>query len=221
MVSTASSVSTRSTRSTSPLSNASAKRATTSRSRVERGSGALSSAPAGSRPSHHVAQHEDRALAGRQVGQRGHERQADGLARLIPGRRARGAVRQPVEQSVRIGLQPDRLDAPRRLRRLTRRFGHRARPPRRRPQRVQAAIRRDPVQPRPQRRARRVAVEPAPRRQQRLLQQVLGVLHRADDPVAVKLQLAPVGIGQLAERVLVSRACAGERSVRQHGHRKS
>ena len=35
---------------------------------------------------------------------------------------------------------------------------------------------------------------------------VLGVLHRAEDPVAVQLQLAPVGVGELAKRLLVSRA---------------
>jgi len=33
---------------------------------------------------------------------------------------------------------------------------------------------------------------------------ILGVGHRADDPVAVGLQLAPVRADQLAERVLVA-----------------
>src|SRR5215217_1655729 len=49
--------------------------------------------------------------------------------------------------------------------------------------------------------------------EQRLLEQVLGVLGRADDPVDVELELAPVGVGQLAKRVLVAgaRTVEGER----------
>ena len=37
-----------------------------------------------------------------------------------------------------------------------------------------------------------------------------GVLCRADDPVDVQLELTPVGVGQLAERVLVAGARPGE-----------
>jgi hypothetical protein len=40
--------------------------------------------------------------------------------------------------------------------------------------------------------------------QQRLLQQVLGVVHRAEDAVAVHLELAPVRLDQQAERLTVS-----------------
>ncbi len=43
-------------------------------------------------------------------------------------------------------------------------------------------------------------VKAAPRGQQRLLEYVLGVLRGAEDPVAVQLKLAPVGVGQLAKR---------------------
>src|SRR5207248_11575577 len=50
----------------------------------------------------------------------------------------------------------------------------------------------------------------APGDEQRLLEQVLGVLRRADDPVDVQLQLTPEGVGQLAERVLVAGARTGE-----------
>ncbi len=50
----------------------------------------------------------------------------------------------------------------------------------------------------------------APRSEQRLLQQVLSVLSRADDPVDVQLQLTPVGVDQLAERVLVASVRTGE-----------
>jgi hypothetical protein len=42
------------------------------------------------------------------------------------------------------------------------------------------------------------------------LEQVLGVLGRADDPVDVQLQLTPVRVGQLAERVLVAGARTGD-----------
>jgi dihydrofolate reductase len=42
------------------------------------------------------------------------------------------------------------------------------------------------------------------------LEQVLGVLCRADDPVDVKLQLTPIRVGQLAERVFVAATRAGE-----------
>jgi hypothetical protein len=42
------------------------------------------------------------------------------------------------------------------------------------------------------------------------LEEVLGVLRRADDPVGVELQLTPVGVRQLAERVLVACACTGQ-----------
>src|SRR4029077_3998808 len=52
-------------------------------------------------------------------------------------------------------------------------------------------------------------LEAAPCGEQRLLEQVLGVLRRADDPVEVHLKLAPVRVGQFAECVLV----AGARTV--------
>jgi hypothetical protein len=40
--------------------------------------------------------------------------------------------------------------------------------------------------------------------EQSLLQDVLGVLQRAEDPVAVDLELVPVGGDQLRERILVA-----------------
>jgi hypothetical protein len=79
-------------------------------------------------------------------------------------------------------------------------------------QRVQAAVRRDPVQPGAQRRAPLELVKPSPCGQQSLLKQVLGVLDGAEDPVAVQLQLAPVGIGQLAEGGLFPGAGAADRA---------
>jgi hypothetical protein len=78
------------------------------------------------------------------------------------------------------------------------------RSPARRAQRVQAAPGRDLEQPDTQRRA---ALEPGqalPGREQRLLQRVLRVVGRAEDPVAVHLQLTPVGADEFAERLLVA-----------------
>jgi hypothetical protein len=49
------------------------------------------------------------------------------------------------------------------------------------------------------------------------LEQILCVLRRAHDPVDVQLQLAPVGIGEVAERLLVAGARTGEGLL---GHRR-
>src|SRR5439155_18252337 len=117
-------------------------------------------------------------------------------------------VRDSLEENIRVGLEPDRLAPARGLGYL----GHppvlRAAPGR--AEGVQRAVRGDPVQPGADRRASLELLEAAPGREQRLLEQVLGVLRRADDPVDVQLQLTPVGVGQLAERALVSRAGARE-----------
>ena len=81
-------------------------------------------------------------------------------------------------------------------------------------QHVQAAVGRDAVQPGAQRVALLVSIKSAPGRQQGLLDHVLRVLDRAEDPVAVDVQLAAVGVRQRAERVFVARARdgAGSRS---------
>jgi hypothetical protein len=57
----------------------------------------------------HVAQDQDRALAGRQQLKRGYERQRDRFAGLVAGLRAGRAVRQLVQEGVRVGLEPDDL----------------------------------------------------------------------------------------------------------------
>ena len=46
-----------------------------------------------------------------------------------------------------------------------------------------------------------------------LLQQVLRVVDRPDDPVDVDLELTPVRVGQLAERILIASACTREHLV--------
>ena len=142
----------------------------------------------------HVAQHEHRPLARRAgTGARTRTR-----ARPTPWPRSAPRDRGPRRRSPRAAC-PDTARAtgsrPTRGRRpdITS-CGRRALVA----QRVQAAVGRDRVQPGAQRRASLELLEPAPGRQQRLLEQVLGVLQRAEDPVAVELELAPVGLGQLA-----------------------
>src|SRR6185437_6390875 len=85
------------------------------------------------------------------------------------------------------------------------------------PQCVQAPVGGDPVQPGTQ---RGTALEPgqaAPGGQQGFLQQILGVLDRAEDAVAVHLKLAPVGLDQLAERLPVARAGLVQQLLAGHG----
>ena len=62
------------------------------------------------------------------------------------------------------------------------------------------------VEPGAQRAAALEATEPAPDPQQRLLQRVLGVVQRAEHPVAVGVQLAAVGLDQPLEGAFVAGA---------------
>jgi hypothetical protein len=52
-----------------------------------------------------------------------------------------------------------------------------------------------------------------PGRQQRLLQHVLSVLHRAEDPIAVDLELVPVRVGEFAKGLLVALSCTRQQSL--------
>jgi hypothetical protein len=79
-----------------------------------------------------------------------------------------------------------------------------------RPEGIQRAVGGDPVKPGAHRRASFELLKPTPRGKQSLLEQVLGVLYRADDPIDVKLQLTPIRVSQLAERVSVAATRAGE-----------
>jgi hypothetical protein len=79
-----------------------------------------------------------------------------------------------------------------------------------RPERIEGAIGRDPVQPGTDRRAALEALEATPPGEEGLLEQVLRVLDRSDDPVNVHLELTPVRVGQLAERILIAGACMAE-----------
>jgi hypothetical protein len=140
----------------------------------------------------------------------GEEGERDRFTGLIAGVRFGAGVGDPFEQRVRVGLEPQ-------CRGVAGGLGRDERQPRaaqcarRAPsavaQHVQAAVGGDPVEPGAQRRALLERVQRAPGREQRVLHGVLGILERAEHPVAVELQLRTVGLDQLAEGVLV--ACAG------------
>ncbi len=169
----------------------------------------------GGRVAEHVAEHQDGPLAGRQVLQGGDERQLDGLLGVVAGFRPGRGVGQAVEQHVGVGLDPDRVGHAGGLGRL----GHHRHLPRAAAavaQRVQAAVDRDAVQPGAHRGPALESGQAAPGRQQGLLQHVLGVGYRAEDLVAVRQQLAPVGVGELTECLLIARPCPGERACGHH-----
>ena len=110
-----------------------------------------------------------------------------------------------------VGLDPERVDSAGGLGRLNHRGNLLwATPPG--AQRVQAAVRGDPIKPRAHRGAALERLEAAPGGHHRLLHDVLGVLHRAEDAVGVHLKLAPVWLRELAKRALVPPACP-----REHG----
>src|SRR5204863_9831466 len=81
--------------------------------------------------------------------------------------------------------------------------------------RGEAPVGRDLVEPRPDETALVEAADAAPRAHERLLHRVLGVVQRAEHPVAVRLQLATVRRDQLLEGAGV----AGARGVEQRGER--
>jgi hypothetical protein len=68
-----------------------------------------------------------------------------------------------------------------------------------------------PFEPRAQRGIPAELVQTAPGGEQGLLEHVFGVLERAEDPVAVQLELAPKGVGELPERQLFT----GTRAAQQ------
>jgi hypothetical protein len=158
------------------------------------------------RPVEHLAQDEHRALARRQELDHGEERQLDRLApdhgrvRLLARRRDLGLLEQPVG----IGLQPRQVAE----------GAERRHPPPVALDRVEAGVRRDLVEPRPEPVVALEAGAAAPRAQERLLDEVLGLLERAEHAVAVDVQLAPVALGQLGELGLGRGHGAHDRSLR-------
>jgi hypothetical protein len=79
-----------------------------------------------------------------------------------------------------------------------------------RPERIEGAVGRDLVQPGADRRAAFETLKATPSGEEGLLEQVLCVVERPDDPVDVHLKLTPVRVGQLAEGTFVASACARE-----------
>ena len=160
------------------------------------------------RPVEDVAQDQDRALARRQQLDRGEERQLDRLARDRRPCRARPRA----ARSRRAG-GPGRAGA-RAPRRAT---GASAtgEPPVGAPDRVEADVRGDPVEPRPEGRRAVEGLAGAPRPQEGLLDGVLGLLERAEHPVRVHVQLAPVAArrGRRRRCRRRSRSSASDRTI--------
>ena len=152
-----------------------------------------------------VAQDEDGDLARRQDLQGGHEGQGDGFGLLVAGLRPGRHLDRTLQEGVGKRLEPDDLVEPGRLGRFH--AGHvplLGRAPAGRAARVEAPVGGDLVQPGAQRGAS--LDEPAdalPGGQQRVLEGVLGVLEGSEHPVAVHLQLPPVRLGQLPERLAI------------------
>ena len=142
-----------------------------------------------------VAEKQDGALAWWEMLQGCDERELDGLPGLVSSIWTRRRIDDPLEQGVGVGLEQSHLAEPRRLRRGEWRLGCRRRPAAERAQGIETSIGGDPVEPRAQRCRAVITRQTAPGAQQRLLERVLSVLHRAEDPVAVELELPPVGVG--------------------------
>ena len=144
------------------------------------------------RPAQHLAQQQHRSLPGRQVLQRGDEREADRLA--LHGQFRRVATRR---QDTAVGdrQDPGALRQRRAKRRASGRRGtkvHGACATLWAAQHVEADVARDGVQPRPQRRPVLVEpIQPPPGTHQGLLHGVLRLERRAQHPVAVPGQLDP------------------------------
>jgi hypothetical protein len=177
------------------------------------------------RPLQHVPQDQHRALPGTQVLQRRDQGQPDprprhghgGRILLLSGHQRVGKRLQP--RHLRRGHQ-------RRLRVATRcAQARRQRPPAAALDRGQARVGGDPVQPGPHRRTARKPVIGPPRPQVALLDQVLGLLDRAQHPVAVcsSPRNRPVRlvnssltvIGQPQTRPREQQPCAGS-SIHHH-----
>ena len=145
-------------------------------------------------PAQHLPQDEHGPLAGRQVLQGGDEGEADRVARRRQlGRVGLGTERLGVGQRA----DPRGLGEPGRERRVgggRRAEVHRPGPPLGAAEHVEAHVRGDAVEPRPQGRAALEAVEGPPGPHHRLLHRVLGLEAGPEHPVAVGGQLPAVGL---------------------------
>ena len=150
------------------------------------------------RPAEHVADDQRGALPRRQDLQCGEECELDRLA-LDDDRVGLVVARcDLVQQSVRVRLQPRHLGKGVKGRHL----------PGPAPDRVHADVGRDAVEPSAERLSREpLAAAPCP--EERLLDRVLRLVERAEHPVAVDVQLAPMALGELGEPGLVGDHAAG------------
>ncbi len=151
-------------------------------------------------PAEYVPQDQHGALPRRQVLKRRDEREPQTGA----GRHDRGRiVGAGSHQRSRERLQPRHVQI-RNRNGAVGVPGRLAQPGRQRPpgpgfERAQAGVRGDPVQPGAHRRPPFEVAVSSPRAQQRLLDLVLGVVHGAEHPVAVRQQLAAVWVGEQRE----------------------
>ena len=152
-----------------------------------------------------VPQDQDGPLTWREQLEGSHERQGDGLACLDTGIGTGCSVLDPLEEQIGVGLQPHHLAGGVRLGVGAYRHGDfRGLTPASGAESHEAAVGRDPVQPRANRRPGFEPGDVLPGGEERLLDGVLSVLGRAEDAVAVQLQLTPVFLDQLGEGIRVA-----------------
>ena len=152
-------------------------------------------------PAQDLTEDQHRALARRQMLQGRDEREPDRLARESDFRR----IAVGHDEAVRDGLDPRHLRQRVQVR-LDRLPGwaevHRPCTPLAAVQHVEADVRRDAIEPRPQCRTALESIEAPPGADQRLLDGVLGLEGRSQHPVAVAGQLRPVLLEPLLQRLL-------------------
>ena len=85
----------------------------------------------------------------------------------------------------------------------------------------EADVRGDDTQPGAELRARLVTVGAFPRAQHRLLERVVGIVERAEQPVTVEVEGSPVWLDQKRERLLVHRLRDATRPAGWAGPRRA
>ncbi len=157
-------------------------------------------------PGEHVPQDEDRPLSRRQELDRDQERQAD----AFPLRVSRfGVGSHTGDHRVGQGLEPSRI----RHRWCERPAGIRGPvsdgwqdPACPLSQKIQTGVGRDFIQPRPKWSPSFKRVQALPGSQEGLLDHVLGLFDGSEHPITVNVQLSPVRLGQLTERISITGA---------------
>ena len=159
------------------------------------------------RPAESVAKDQDRPLLGRQVLDGGEVSKLDGFPRDDQHVGPRVVGSNLVQQPVGIGLKRTvyRLLSLRTFQRL-----QSAGPAL---EKVEAGVRGDAVEPGPDHGASFEACPAPPRPQQRLLYHVFRLIEGAEHPVAVQVELSPIGLGDAGECRLI----AGSHSRNQGG----